>query len=282
MPKEIIKNQENLDLVIKYKPNLANAKGLVFIEHGFTGHKDEPQIKIIGKTFANEGYSVVLFDVTNSTGESGNNTRGTRFSDYYNDLQDVITWAKKQKWYTEPFTLCGHSLGGLSVINYTANHPEQVKLLIPISPAVNGESMYNAMKELMGEKFTLWENGGSFTRHSKTTGKSVEIPFSAISEIKKCNAQKLNPKIKCQTVLINGDQDTSTPLEETRNFYEQLNCPKDLKIIKNCAHIIRSKDNLKDLQNYLLEIINKDVSSLNINRPNSLSLLQQYKQHNSH
>lgn len=255
MPKIFIKNRENLDLAILFSIPQEPSQGLVFIEHGFTGHKDEPQIKTIAETFVNKGYSVVLFDVSNSTGESGSNQSAANFTSYYNDLEDVILWSKTQEWYMEPFTLCGHSLGGLSAINYTANHSDAVKLLIPISPAINGEDLYTSMQNMMGKEFDLWKKGGFFERYSKTTGRTARIPFSCMQEIQKYNADELSKHIKCKTVLINGDQDTSTPLERTRSFYNKLNCPKELKVIKNCEHIIRTPENLEDLKNYLLEII---------------------------
>lgn len=153
MQKVTIQNRENLDLVIAYHPAIKPAQGVVFIEHGFTGHKDEPQIQIIAETFIKQGFTTILFDATSSTGESGTSDDGVTFTSHYHDLQDVINWASSQVWYHEPFSLCGHSLGASSALRYAAEHPSDVKLLIPISPLVSGQDIYKALQTQLKQDF---------------------------------------------------------------------------------------------------------------------------------
>lgn len=75
------------------------------------------------------------------------------------------------------------------------------------------------------------------------------------------NAAQFSEKIKCRTVILSGDQDQTTPLSKTQQFYQSLKCPKEIKIIPNCGHIIRTKDNLKVLERYIAEIIDAEPSS---------------------
>lgn len=255
MPKTEIKNRQNISLIIDYNFPEDNPRGLIFIEHGFTGHKDESQIKTIAAAFQNSGYTSITFDATNSTGESGESPEGTTFTGHYHDLEDVICWAKSQPWYQEPFVLAGHSLGGSAAIFYTQNHPQEVKLLIPFSPVIQGQDFYDSMAKTLKEKFTEWQNGGYYERKSGTTGKIIKVPFTFIENILKFDAYKLISKLTCPTVFINGDEDTYTLLSKTRAFYEELTGPKDLKIISGGNHIIHQPQHIEQLRKYIIEII---------------------------
>lgn len=261
MQKVTIQNRENLDLVISYHLSIKPAQGLVFIEHGFTGHKDEPQLQTIAETFIKKNFTTILFDATSSTGESGISADGVTFTSHYNDLQDVINWASAQTWYQKPFSLCGHSLGASSVLRYAAEHPSEVKLLIPISPLVSGQDMYKALQTQLKQDFEKWQQGGVYQRYSKTTGRTAKVPFSFMVDLLNYNAAQFSEKIQCRTIILSGDQDQTTPLAKTQLFYQSLKCPKDIKVIPNCEHIIRTKGNLKDLEQYVTEIIDSDPSA---------------------
>ena len=256
MQRAVIKNQENLDLVVNYYITQGKSRGLVFVEHGFTGTKDAIYNKKIIKTFVDNNYSVVAFDATDSAGESASSAEGFTFTRHYNDLKDVISWSKSQEWFEAPFVLLGHSMGGLSVIYYTQNYPEDVRLLIPVCPVITGDLTYKAFANQ--EFFKSWQKTGVYTKISEYTGRAVVVKFSCLDDIKKYSAYDLIDKIKIKTVFLAGDSDVLTPLEDTRKFYEALNCQKELKIIKNCPHTMKTEENLKDLETYILDIIKKD------------------------
>ncbi|MDR3169934.1 MAG: alpha/beta fold hydrolase [Candidatus Peribacteria bacterium] len=125
MEKIVIKNRKNMHIYINLNKT-TNAKGLVVIQHGLSGYKEEKHLKRIEDTFIKAGYTTVNFDATNSRGESDNDETGITFTGHYQDLEDVIQRAVTQKRYQEPFTLVGHSLGGMSVIYYTEHYPDKV------------------------------------------------------------------------------------------------------------------------------------------------------------
>jgi alpha-beta hydrolase superfamily lysophospholipase len=123
-----------------------NAKGLVFIQHGTSGYKEEKHLKRIEETFIKAGYTTINFDATNSRGESESDEIGITFTGHYQDLEDVINRTKTQPRYKEPFTLVGHSLGGMSVIYYTENHPNEIKTLFAIAPLLSGKNFVKSRK----------------------------------------------------------------------------------------------------------------------------------------
>jgi predicted alpha/beta-fold hydrolase len=156
MQKIIIKNRKYSDIYININ-EVSNAKGLVFIQHGLSGYKEEIHIQRIAETFIKNNYTTVNFDATNSRGESGSDETGITFTGHYQDLEDIINRASTQSWYQEPFTLVGHSLGGMAVIYYTENFPEKVKKLIPIAPVVSGENFIKSRKRRSLTDFEQWE-----------------------------------------------------------------------------------------------------------------------------
>ena len=259
MQRAVIKNHKNLDLVINYKLAELNSKGLVFVQHGLTGCKEQSHIKAIADSFIDNNYSVVVFDATNSVGESGISEEGVSFASHYNDLEDVIAWSGLQNWFTTPFILVGHSLGGMSVIYYTQNHLKDIRLLVPVSSAFDRNQVYELRKKEIGGNFNEWKKNGFYEKTSAVTGRTVKVPFSFLADSREVNTYDLKDNIKVKTIFIHGDCDTVIPLEHAKMFYDVLNCEKEFKIIKNCPHTMKSDENLQDLQNYLLNIIEEDI-----------------------
>ena len=100
MSKESILNRKGQKVVVLIDEK-KKSKGLAFVMHGLSGNKEQPHIQVIAKSFAGNGYTVVRFDTTNTFGESDGNYEDATITNYYEDLEDVISWASKQKWYKE-------------------------------------------------------------------------------------------------------------------------------------------------------------------------------------
>ena len=73
--------------------------GLAFVMHGLGGRKEQKQIVAIAETFSQNNFTVVRFDTTNTFGESDGQYELATVTNYYEDLQDVIAWARTQDWY---------------------------------------------------------------------------------------------------------------------------------------------------------------------------------------
>ncbi|MBT4335499.1 hypothetical protein HOD65_03435, partial [bacterium] len=112
LEKVIIKNRKGQGIVVLLEI-APDQKGLAFVMHGLGGYKEQPHVEVFAKAFLDNNYSVIRFDTTNTFGESDGNYEDATISNYYEDLEDVIEWAKNQEWYQEPFCLAGHSLGGI-------------------------------------------------------------------------------------------------------------------------------------------------------------------------
>ena len=133
-----IKNRKDQKVIVLVD-KIDNAKGLAFVMHGLGGFKEKTHIIAFKEAFKESGFTVVRFDTTCTLGESDGDYADATVTNYYQDLEDVIAWADSQEWYLEPFWICGHSLGGISVSLFAENFPEKVKGVAPISPVVSGK-----------------------------------------------------------------------------------------------------------------------------------------------
>ncbi len=95
MQKITIKNRKNQNVVVLVEIN-KNSKGLAFIAHGLSGFKEQPHVAIYAEAFKDKGFTVVRFDTTNTLGESDGDYADATVTNYYEDLEDVIEWAKSQ------------------------------------------------------------------------------------------------------------------------------------------------------------------------------------------
>lgn len=244
--KEFIKNRKGQKIVVLVEKK-ENQKGLVFVIHGLSGNKEQPHIQTIAQAFSEKDYTVVRFDTTNTFGESDGKLEDATITNYYEDLEDVIEWSKKQEWYKEPFILAGHSLGSICILIYTERFPEKVSAVAPISTLVSGKLSWETK-----EKYNLdeWKEKGikEWKGHS---GQMKRLKWSHMEDRLKYDVLKDINKIKIPVLLIVGEHDESTPVKHHKLLFDKLTSKKELHIIKGSEHTFREKNELEELKQYI-------------------------------
>lgn len=229
----IIKNRQGLEMSVRITKQEAVSK-LVFVEHGFSGSKDEKHILILEEEFAKHGYIVVNLDATNSLNKSGSSAEGITFTSHYNDLEDVINWAITQNWFVEPFALAGHSMGAVSVLLYAQNYSDSVSLLLPLSfPWISGKSMIAQSNK---EDMKNWQEQGYFNKVSKLRNRTLRVPYNFINDLTKYDFAINVKNIKAKTILIIGDKEDQICLDDNQKLFNMLECEKELVILPNVPH----------------------------------------------
>jgi len=252
MKKLFIKNRkgQNLSVIIEGEDNKI---GLAFIMHGLGGFKEQPHIKTFADAFLENGYIIVRFDTTNTIGESDGKMEDATLTNYYEDLEDVINWAKGESWYREPFVLVGHSLGGISIILYALKFTEKIKAIAPISTVVSGEFSLKAHGE---DFYKDWEDKGIREWESSSRpGFMKRLKWSHVLDRRKYNILPEANKLKIPVLLIVGDLDETTPLKHQKLLYEKLTGKKELHIIKGAEHTFREENHLKEIKEIFLNWI---------------------------
>jgi pimeloyl-ACP methyl ester carboxylesterase len=246
MAKIFIKNRVGLDVCVNVNEK-ENASNVVFIEHGITATKDHPYIQAMAEIFSAYNYTVVTFDATNSTGESGGATESLSFFTHYHDLEDVIAWSQNQSWFKMPFALCGHSLGGMASLRYTEVNPEHVNFLVPIAAATNGKNLKKAINQTMPIAMALWEKKQFFKKRSKLTNQTHLVPYSLVTSMDEGDVLPNIEAISCPTHLIVGEKDHQVLPRQMKHLLSKLKCEKSLQVLPKCPHSMYTKRDLKAL-----------------------------------
>ena len=221
---------------------------LMFIAHGLSGNKEELHIRTMIEAFLELDYLVVSYDAIHTFGES----KGGKFEDatvtnYLNDLEDVINWASAQKWYIEPFVLCGHSLGSIAISVYAQRNPEKVKALAPISTVVSGKLSLETPKYALDEE--KWRREG--IRITKNIdGSEMRLKWSHMEDRLKYDLLKDADKLTMPVIMIVGSKDTSTPPKHQKLLFDKLPGPKEFHIIEGADHTFdrpKEREQLKSL-----------------------------------
>lgn len=236
MEKVFISNHKGQKLAI-LSELASEQKGLAFVMHGLGGSKDIAQIKAFAQCFLDAGITTVRFDTTNASGESDGTYEDATLTNYYEDLEDVIAWAKSQPWYQEPFVLVGHSLGGMSVVLYAEKYPEKVKALVPMAPVVSGRLSFEARENMDAGAFKKWEETGWNERPSTSIpGLIRRLPWSHMVDRLKYDTLPNAYKLTMPVLIAVGDKDTFTPVAQVQKLFDTLPGPKEMHVINGSPH----------------------------------------------
>lgn len=246
-----IKNRKGLEIVGDIKiPE--NSKGLAFVLHGLGGFKDQLHIQALVKALIENNYIVVNFDATNSIGESEGKYEDATMQNHYEDLVDVINWAKTQTWYTEPFLITGHSLGGFAVAKYAEEFPNEVKAVFPYAAVYSGKDSFEASEKFKPEEIKAWKETG-WTHRTSTSkpGIKMQLPWSHMEE-RLMHDLKLNiNKMTMPVLFVVGENDTSCPPYQQQAFCDLLpkETQREIHIIEGAPHTFKEQNHLNQLEN---------------------------------
>ncbi|MFA4975124.1 MAG: alpha/beta hydrolase [Candidatus Paceibacterota bacterium] len=245
-----IQNRKNKKIVVEINTP-ENVKGLSFTLHGLGGFKEQIHIMALLDTLLKNNYIVVNFDATNSIGESDGKYEEATMQNHYEDLVDVINWAKTQNWYKEPFILAGHSLGGFAVAKYAEEFPKEVKGVFPYAAVYSGKNSFEASEKFKSEEIKAWKETG-WTHRTSTSkpGTKMKLPWSHMEERLKHDLKPMVNKITMPVLFVVGENDTSCPPEHQKNFFDLLpkGIEREFHIIKGAPHTFHDLEHLNQLK----------------------------------
>lgn len=227
-------------------------RGLAILLHGLGGFRTQKHMQTIAETFLSNDYAVLNIDATNSIGDGGGRYEDATMQKHYEDLEDVIAWAKHQPWFIAPFILTGHSLGGYAVARYAEEHPEEVRALFPFANVVSGELSFEANERFKPGKLAAWKETGWFIRTSKSRPDiEMRLPWSHMEERLNHDLRPHADKLTMPVLMIVGSEDDSTPPDHQRGFFDMLpdqSIPrKEIHIIPGAPHTFKAPEHLAEL-----------------------------------
>lgn len=249
MQKTFIRNRKRQKIAVLVE-QASSPVGLVFVMHGLGGFKEQPHIQLVSGVFKENGYTVVRFDTTNTLGESAGSYQYATVTNYSNDLEDVIAWAKKQDWYKEPYILAAHNMGGMCIAMYAAQHPREVKALAPIATLVSGPLSLKALEKK--ENVGAWKATGWLVRESRSIPGTIKrLKWSHMEDRMRYDLLPFARSLTMPVLMVVGDQDYITPPAHQRLLFDALPGPKEFHVLKNGSHRFRDEINLRVLRTIL-------------------------------
>ncbi len=253
MEKFTIKNRYGLTIVGELRiPE--DPIGLAFVQHGLGAYKEQPAIAATADTIFSNNYIVVNFDATNSAGESGGKFEDATMQLHYEDLIDVVDWAKGQSWYRHPFILAGSSLGGHAVLRYAEEYSGIVKAVYAKAPVVAGEFTMRDYEKFEPEKFKVWKETGWEVRRSVSKPDLIKrLPWSHMEERLNHDLRPNASSLTMPILIIVGGNDITCPVDRQQELYGLLpnNTLNELQIIKGAPHTFKEEGHISEMKNIL-------------------------------
>lgn len=218
----------------------------VILCHGFKGDRNQTHIKAIAEELTRTGLVTLRFDFTENPGESSLPFQDMTVSYELEVLDQAVNFIKVQKEIDpKKIGLAGHSLGGLVVAWYAANHPE-IAAVSTLSAVYNFIEMW---KHAFGEEMTkeMKEKGFAFV-FSSHLNKPLKIKEGFYQDAEKYDMDKVIDNLVCPILVVAGTGDEAVTIDHAQHFYDRaFSKAKELKIIKGADHNYTNPEHLKEV-----------------------------------
>lgn len=106
---------------------------LVIVQHGFTGDMEEDHIKAAARALNESGFATLRTELYGH-GKSGGDFMDHDLFKWLLEMTGIIDYVKTWDFISDLW-LCGHSQGGLAVMLAAAMKKDEIRGIIPLSPA---------------------------------------------------------------------------------------------------------------------------------------------------
>ncbi len=106
---------------------------LVILVHGYTGHMEERHIVAVSEAIVEAGMACLRVEMYGHGGSDGEFRNHTLYK-WVGNMLKVMDYARHLDWVTDLY-LCGHSQGGLLTMLIAGMCPDDLKAIVPMSPA---------------------------------------------------------------------------------------------------------------------------------------------------
>lgn len=218
---------EKLRISTFYNGHEKSRKTLVFV-HGFKGFKDWGFGPYLGSYFADNGFSVILFNFShNGIGE--NLTEFTElekfakntFSREIRELNEIIQ-AVRNEFFDEissdsKVAFCGHSRGG-AISLLTSSKRNDIEAVAVWASVAKLDRYSKRQKE-------EWRKKGSFDVMNMRTKQTMSLGVCLLDDIEQNSADLLNieksvKNLNKPLLIAHGDQDLAVPVDEAELLYD--------------------------------------------------------------
>ncbi len=232
--------------------------GTVVLEPGWRGDRYTNVVQVMTHTFLDHGMQVLVFDATNSMGHSDgdflHNTQGT----HYEDLEDVVMYARKQLWFRGPLLVSGYSRGGYAAVRFAQSHPTRTDYVVALAPVVSGQLSAKTFQKNDPEGYKQWLKNQP---PAPTSGQSgLRKLWSNIRRRVNHDLRPQAHQVRVPILLLAGDQDDRCPPKHIKKLHTKIgSTQKKLAIIANANHDFDNPQNRTDIAQKLSQWLEQTV-----------------------
>jgi dienelactone hydrolase len=222
-------------------PGNASNVPIVIILQSFTGYKELKPLHAIAQECVKNGLASLRFDFSDCIGESEGvcetMTLDKQISDAVSsiDFAETIPEIDKNK-----IGMCGHSLGGTTAINASAD--PRIKAIVTIAGLAKPE--WEHLFTEADEK--KWKEQGWIEFDSYKKG-PVKINYSFFESVMEHKCGETIKELNKPLRVIHGTKDTILDTMNAAFFFDNAKQPKDLKIIENADHMFLSSPYIEEM-----------------------------------
>ncbi len=207
----------------------------VLVIHGFTG--TPLSVKPLIDALVNEGYHVKAPLLPGH----GTDWRDLRNTNYWDWIGKVETALYELMQITDNVFVGGLSMGGTLSIHMAENHPDRIKGIFPINPAIRLDNPLVKFIWLLKYFIPSIKVPPTDTKDKSVKEINYErIPTQTAYELYKLlrlTDKHLN-KVRCPVLLLASSEDHVVPMEQKRYIFDRINSSeKEFIILKDSYHI---------------------------------------------
>ncbi|MBO9459217.1 alpha/beta hydrolase [Labrenzia sp. R5_0] len=255
-------NRDNLPIFGTLRTTGPLENRLVIVVHGLGGSSRQAQIQEAAATFADYRCNVLTYDATNSFGNSGGNLKYASLTRHANDLEDVISWCRKELKFDGKVIVCGFSMGASAAFVVQSRNRKLINSIIAFAPIVSGEIWLHNFRISKPGSYERLQAIGSFVKFDEVTNNEGEIGQYFVDDVLKYDFLKDEILINVPTYLAGGDLDTTCPPEALHALKANLKSTGRLKIIRGLPHTARKPQETKLIREFLSSLIHKSKDGI--------------------
>lgn len=219
-------------------------KKAVLVIHGFGGSIIETE-NFINHVMFNTNYDVYGFTLP---GHDKAVVNHVKYKDWIDASvkQVELLLTKYRKIY-----VVGHSMGGV-IASYLATKYKEIKKLVLIAPAfmyINFKQNRKDVKDMLSRN-KLPKEG----IYEDLLSKIFRVPITSVFEFMKLSKKYYGtPKdIKCNTLILHGDEDEIVPLSASVYAYDSIKVKKTITFIRDVKHRVLQSEKRDIVNDYIV------------------------------
>lgn len=205
-----------------------HASSVVIMTHGFAGNKDKMLFQNLETELNAKGIGTFRYDMYGH-GHSEGSIEKLTLSKIVGSLQHIIKSVRDDEDFPDDISLFGYSFGG-SVSMVAASQDTKIKALVTASAVSDPLKLWTGM---LGEEGLAYCMQQGFVPYQDGENEyKLDIDF--LSDLSTYDTLALAKSIKCQTLIMHGDNDHQIPIEQSQTLADILGT--EVKVIKGLGH----------------------------------------------